>query len=84
MSHVVCRMNWWKSFVLPGVAIPMDHRRCMSLFGSKSETHRIFAEQVCAEHVAAKHVAAECFARTEGCGLTVDELKMRPEELHDH
>ena len=49
MRHVVYDTNWWKSFVHARLAVSMGDRGCLSLFGSKPETHRLFAEQVTAD-----------------------------------
>ena len=74
VRHVVFDTNWWKSFVHARLAVAMGDRGCLSLFGSKAETHRLFAE----------HVTAEYFVKTEGRGRTVDEWKMRPEQADNH
>ena len=47
---------------------------CLSLFGSKPERHRLFAE----------HVTAEYRVMTQGRGRTVDEWKIRPEQSENH
>ena len=74
VRHVVYDTNWWKSFVHARLAVAMGDHGCLSLFGSKAETHRLFAE----------HVTAEYFVKTEGRGRTVDEWKMRPEQSDNH
>lgn len=74
VRHIVYDTNWWKSFVHARLAVAMGDRGCLSLFGSKAETHRLFAE----------HVTAEYFVKTEGRGRTVDEWKMRPEQSDNH
>jgi len=56
------------------LAVAMGDGGCLSLFGSKAETHRLFAE----------HVTAEYFVKTEGRGRKVDEWKMRPEQADNH
>ena len=66
--------NYWKSFVYARLAVPMGDRGCLSLFGAKPETHRLFAE----------HLAAEYRVKTEGRGRTVDEWKMRPQASDNH
>ncbi|MEO2018303.1 MAG: terminase gpA endonuclease subunit, partial [Fuerstiella sp.] len=74
VRHVVYDTNWWKSFVHARLAVAMGDGGCLSLFGSKAETHRLFAE----------HVTAEYFVKTEGRGRKVDEWKMRPEQADNH
>ncbi len=74
VRHVVYDTNWWKSFVHARLAVAMGDSGCLSLFGSKAETHRLFAE----------HVTAEYFVKTEGRGRKVDEWKMRPEQADNH
>jgi hypothetical protein len=74
IRHIVYDTNWWKSFVHARLAVSMGDRGCLSLFGSKPETHRLFAEQVTAEY----------FVKTTGRGRTVDEWKLRPEQSDNH
>ena len=52
----------------------MGDRGCLSLFGDRAETHRLFTEQITAEY----------FVKTEGRGRTVDEWKARPEQPDNH
>jgi hypothetical protein len=56
------------------LAVPMGDRGCLSLFGDKPESHRLFAE----------HLSAEYRVKTEGRGRTVDEWKQRPERGDNH
>ena len=74
VRHVVFDTNWWKSFVHARLVVAMGDGGCLSLFGSKPETHRLFAE----------HVTAEYFVKTEGRGRKVDEWKIRPEQSDNH
>lgn len=74
VRHVVFDTNWWKSFVHARLAVAMGDRGCLSLFGSKAETHRMCAE----------HLTAEYFVKTSGRGRTVDEWKIRPEQSDNH
>ena len=74
MRHVVFDTNYWKSFIQARLAVPMGDRGCLSLFGDKSDLHRLFAE----------HVTAEYRVKTEGRGRTVDEWKLRPEASDNH
>jgi hypothetical protein len=52
----------------------MGDRGCLSLFGTNSETHRMFAE----------HLTSEYFVKTEARGRVVDEWKQRPEQPDNH
>ena len=74
VRHVVFDTNWWKSFVHARLAVAMGDAGCLSLFGSKSERHRLFAE----------HIAAEYRVTTQGRGRTVEEWKIRPEQPENH
>ena len=68
VRHVVFDANYWKSFVHTRLAVQMGDRGCLSLFGDRPETHRLFAE----------HVTAEYRIPTTGRGRTVDEWRLRP------
>ncbi|GIW85723.1 MAG: hypothetical protein KatS3mg108_0047 [Isosphaeraceae bacterium] len=74
VRHALFDTNFWKSFVHARLAVPMGERGCLSLFGDKPETHRLFAE----------HLTAEYRVKTEGRGRTVDEWKLRPERSDNH
>ena len=74
VRHVVFDTNYWKSFVHARLAVAMGDRGCLSLFGEKAETHRLFAE----------HISAEYRVQTQGRGRTVDEWKIRPEQFDNH
>lgn len=74
IRHVIYDTNWWKSFTHARLGVAMGDRGCLSIFGDRSDTHRMFAEQVTAEY----------FIRTEGRGRTVDEWKLRPEQSDNH
>jgi phage terminase large subunit GpA-like protein len=74
VRHALFDTNFWKSFVHARLAVAMGERGCLSLFGDKAETHRLFAE----------HLTAEYRVRTEGRGRTVDEWKARPERSDNH
>ena len=52
----------------------MGDRGCLSLFGRKTEAHRMLAE----------HLTAEYRVKTQGRGRTVDEWKARPEQPDNH
>jgi phage terminase large subunit GpA-like protein len=74
IRHVIYDTNWWKSFTHARLGVAMGDRGCLSIFGDRPDTHRMFAEQVTAEY----------FIRTEGRGRTVDEWKLRPEQSDNH
>ncbi|MBM3524941.1 MAG: hypothetical protein FJX57_18490, partial [Alphaproteobacteria bacterium] len=74
VRHVLFDTNFWKSFVQARLAVLLGDRGCLSLFGDRAETHRLFAE----------HLTAEYRVKTEGRGRTVDEWKMRPERSDNH
>lgn len=74
VRHVLFDTNFWKSFVQARLAVLLGDRGCLSLFGDRAETHRLFAD----------HLTAEYRVKTEGRGRTVDEWKMRPERSDNH
>jgi phage terminase large subunit GpA-like protein len=74
VRHVLFDANYWKSFIQARLGMAMGDRGCLSLFGSKPEQHRLFAE----------HLTAEYRVKTEGRGRTVDEWKIRPEQPDNH
>jgi len=74
IRHVIFDTNFWKSFIYARFAVPMGERGCLSLFGDRSDRHRLFAE----------HVTAEYRVKTEARGRAVDEWKMRPDRVDNH
>lgn len=74
IRHVVYDTNYWKSFIHTRLAVPVGEKGCLSLFGDKSEAHRLFAE----------HLTSEYRVKTEGRGRTVDEWKPRPSGGENH
>ncbi|MBM3983654.1 MAG: hypothetical protein FJ304_25960, partial [Planctomycetes bacterium] len=74
VRHVLFDTNFWKSFVQARLAVLLGDRGCLSLFGDRAETHRLFAD----------HLTAEYRVKTEGRGRTVDEWKIRPERSDNH
>ncbi len=74
VRHVVFDTNYWKSFAHARLAVPMGDPGCLSLFGSKPESHRLIAE----------HLTSEYRVKTEGRGRTVDEWKLRVDGLDNH
>ena len=61
--------NYWKSFIHTRLAVAMGDKGCLSLFGDKADTHRLFAEYR---------------VQTQGCGRTVDEWKIKPAQFDNH
>jgi hypothetical protein len=74
VRHVVFDANFWKSFVHARLAVSMGDQGCMSLFGDRPETHRLFAD----------HLTSEYRVPTTGRGRTVDEWRQRPERSDNH
>ncbi|MCA9091678.1 MAG: hypothetical protein KDA90_23955, partial [Planctomycetaceae bacterium] len=74
VRHVLYDTNFWKSFVMARLVVPMGERGCLSLFGADANAHRLLAE----------HLSAEYRVKTEGRGRTVDEWKLRPERSDNH
>ena len=74
VRHVVYDTNYWKSFIHSRMAVPMGDPGCLSLFGRKPETHRLFSE----------HLTSEYKVRTEGRGRVVDEWKIKPNQPDNH
>ncbi|MBL9030146.1 MAG: phage terminase large subunit family protein [Phycisphaerae bacterium] len=74
VRHIVFDTNYWKSFMHARLAVPMGDPGCLSLFGSKPESHRLIAE----------HLTSEYRVKTEGRGRTVDEWKLRVDGLDNH
>ena len=74
VRHIVFDTNYWKSFVHARLAVPMGDPGCLSLYGSKPESHRLIAE----------HLTSEYRVKTEGRGRTVDEWKLRVDGLDNH
>jgi len=74
VRHVVFDANYWKSFVHVRLAVAMADKGCLSLFGDRAETHRLFAEHLCAEYA----------VKTQGRGRTVDEWKIKPAQFDNH
>ena len=74
VRHVLYDTNFWKSFLMARLAVPMGDPGCLSLYGHDRERHRLLAE----------HLTAEYRVRTEGRGRVVDEWKLRPESFDNH
>ena len=67
-------VNYWKSFVYSRLATPMGEPGCLSLFGSKPETHELFAD----------HLTAEYPVKVQAKGRTVDEWKLKASKPDNH
>ncbi len=68
--------NFWKSFMATRLSTAMGDKGCLTLFGSKPDEHRMFADQV----------TSEFRVRTQRVGSTreVDEWKKKPEQVDNH
>ena len=74
VRHVLFDANYWKSFVHARFAINMGDKGCLSLFGSKAITHRLYSE----------HLTAEYCIPTEAKGRTIDEWHLKPSKPDNH
>jgi len=74
VRYVAFDANFWKTFVHARLAVVMGDKGCLSIFGTKPERHRLFAE----------HLTAEYRVKTEGRERTVDEWKQRPDRPDNH
>lgn len=74
VRHVLFDTNFWKSFIQARLKVALGDRSCLSLFGDRPETHRLFSE----------HLTAEYRVKTEGRGRKIDEWKLRPERADNH
>jgi hypothetical protein len=50
VRKVLFDSNYWKTFIHRRLSVAMGDRGCLSLFGEKPETHRLFADHLCAEY----------------------------------
>lgn len=67
VRHVLADVNIWKTFVQQRLASPFGGDGCLSLWGSKSFEHRLFAS----------HLTAETPTRTEGHGRSLIEWELK-------
>jgi hypothetical protein len=74
LRYVLYDTNFWKSFIHTRLSVPMGSRSCLSLFGTKPDQHRLFADHLCAEFR----------IRTEGRGRVCEEWKIKPERPDNH
>jgi hypothetical protein len=64
IRYIWADVNYWKTFSHRCLTTPLATPGCVSFWGSKDDTHRMWAE----------HIAeSEFFTRTEGRGRTVDQ-----------
>jgi hypothetical protein len=49
IPHVRWDTNWWKSFVLSRLTVPIGSRGCLSVFGSDEDEHRMLFDHLCSE-----------------------------------
>lgn len=68
IRHVMHETNFWKTFTSTRLSTPIGDPGAMSLFGSRPERHRQFAE----------HCTAEFSIKTQGRGRKLDEWKKLP------
>lgn len=73
--HIVIDTNYWKSFVHARLAMEPGDKGCLTLYGSKTTQHHLFAE-----HIA----GSETWTRTEGQGRVVQEWRLRPAAPDNH
>lgn len=74
IRYAIYDTNFWKSFVHARLSVAMGDKGCLSLFGTKPEEHRMFADHICAEYR----------VRTQGRGREVDEWKWKPDRPDNH
>src|SRR5690606_31895250 len=74
IRHLLFDANFWKSFILARLSVPLGDRGGISFFGKDPHAHRLLAE----------HCTAEYRVKSEGRGRTVDEWKLRPEASDNH
>jgi hypothetical protein len=72
--HVMLDVNFWKSFIHAGLAVPLGDRGSISLFGNAPHRHRLIAE----------HLTAEISKRAESGRRKVDEWRMLPGRSENH
>jgi hypothetical protein len=76
VRSVIFDANYWKSFLANRLAVPAGSRSSFSLYGDRSEAHRLIAEHICSEY----RVRVEA----KGSGRQVDEWKSRPNWPDNH
>ena len=74
IRHVIYDTNYWKSFIHARLAVPVDDKGALTLYGRIPGAHQLFAE----------HLTAEYRVKTQGRGRTVDEWKLKPQSHDNH
>ena len=74
IRHVIYDTNYWKSFIHARLAVPVGDKGSLTLYGRIPGAHQLFAE----------HLTAEYRVKTQGCGRTVDEWKLKPQSHDNH
>ena len=74
IRHCVWDTNHWKTFVAGRLLMPIAAPGSLTLFGTESDDHRMFADHLCAEFR----------VPTTARGRTVDEWKQRPNQPDNH
>jgi hypothetical protein len=74
IRHVRSDVNYWKTFIHKRLALPNGTKGALTLYGSKSNEHRLLAE----------HVTAESGIPTEGHGRQLIEWRKRPSNPDNH
>jgi len=74
LRHLRIDTNWWKSFLYERLTTAIGDKGALTIFGTKPEGHRMFAEHLCAEYR----------VRTAGQGRTLDEWKLPPHQPDNH
>ncbi len=73
--HIAFDANYWKSFVHSRLATAAGDPGAITLFGRKTDHHRLFAE----------HIAdAETYVVTEGHGRALQEWRHKPSKPDNH
>ncbi len=74
VRYTLIDTNYWKTFLHSRLKVAMGDPGCLSLYGRKSERHRLLSE----------HLVAEYRVQVEARGRTVDEWKPRPSRPDNH
>lgn len=74
VRHLIFDANYYKTFLVGRLSVPMGARGGLTLFGDRPQQHRLFADHLCAEYK----------VRTSGRGREVDEWKLRPHRPDNH
>lgn len=74
VRHVLYDANFWKSFLVARLSIPLGGKGALTLWGDRPEAHRLLADHVCGEYR----------VRTKGHNREIDEWKLRPHKPDNH